>query len=169
MGDSKTLDNWLLIPIGNKDCIFGQLIGTRNFLVTSEVVNIDGMNPPAWATTKSGSQYKLATRDSTINRYSSAAVFDTLSKRGFSPEQIASALDAACRINEECQSGATISLVFNKRRQEKTAAPSDVTIAAPDAAAAASSSDVTIDFSNQDQTCDVFAEARRLAAEMGGN
>ncbi len=153
-----TLDSWLLIPVGSNDCIFGQIKGTRNFVITSEISAMDQMNPPNWVMTKSGSHYSLATRDSAINRYSSVAVFDTLSNRGMTTEEITRALDAADRINKECASGSTISMIFNRRREERHSTTT---------AAITADSSVTTNYSNDDRTVNIFEEARRLAAELG--
>ncbi|MEI6559497.1 MAG: hypothetical protein WCO00_13920 [Rhodospirillaceae bacterium] len=155
MSGRVTLDNWILIPVGGADCIFGHVLGTKSLLVTSEVINIDGMNPPRWAVTKSGSHYNLKNRDVSINKYSSAAVFDTLSKRGFSAEQIAQFLDVADRINKQCESGTTINVLFHQRRESRVAT------AAPPPPTGDEALNPTVNLSD-----DWAADARKLALEL---
>ncbi len=104
------LDEWVVIPIGEKKTLFGREAGSRNFRVTSEIDKMDATNPPRWALTVSGSHYDLLNRATVINKYAYAAALDTLLQRGYTSEDVARFLVKAERIVRECNTDEVISM-----------------------------------------------------------
>ncbi|MEI8394069.1 MAG: hypothetical protein WCF85_04990 [Rhodospirillaceae bacterium] len=99
------LDNWILIPIANKSLLLGQEIGTKNYRVTSEVVDLDGNIPPRWAITKSESRYVLYNRATHISRYAYVTAMDTLLQRKYAAENAAHFMKLAEKIIIEYNAG----------------------------------------------------------------
>ena len=110
MGSSYSLDEWIIIPIGDKKALFGREAGTKLYRVTSEVESMDSLNPPRWAVTASGNRYDLLVRAGSITKYAYAAALDTLLRRGYSPQEVAEFLGQADRIVKECNIEEVISM-----------------------------------------------------------
>ncbi len=104
------IDEWVIIPIGDKKTLLGREVGTTSYRVTSEVIKIDTTNPPRWAATKSGSHYDLLNRATSIGKYAYTAVMDTLLKRGYAAEDVAYFLVEADRIIKTCNTEEVISM-----------------------------------------------------------
>ena len=110
MGTSYALDEWIIIPIGDKKALFGREAGTKVYRVTSEVESMDSLSPPRWAVTASGNRYDLLVRASGISKYAYAAALDTLLRRGYSAQDVTLFLGQADRIAKEYSTDEVISM-----------------------------------------------------------
>ncbi len=95
MGKLFTLDEWIIIPIGDKKTVFGREVGTTNYRLTSEICEMDKYTPPQWAMTKSGSRYYLLDKAASISKFAYVAAFDTLLQWGFTADQATHYLNMA--------------------------------------------------------------------------
>ena len=106
MANWVELDEWIIIPIGNTNTLFGCEVGSKAYRITSEISDIDRSNPPRWVITKSKSRYNLRNRATHINDYATAAATKSLLQRGCSAADTTKYIEAAKRIVLECSTEA---------------------------------------------------------------